>query len=61
MLYKMDLSFESVGEILKSNHSNESINDVTLFTMICEVLVHFCKRGKAATVGGGGGGGGSSG
>ena len=43
-----------MDEILKSNHSNESIIGITLFSMICEVLVHFCKRDKDTAVGGGG-------
>ena len=54
ILYKVVLTFESVDEIPKSNHSNESIIGITLFSMICEVLIHLCKRDKDTTVGGGG-------
>ena len=44
MLYKVVLTFESVGEIVKCDHSNESywaVLDVVLFIMLYKVVLTF--------------------
>ena len=45
MMYKLILTFESAGEILKCNHSNESLTEqylpVVLFIMLYKVVLTF--------------------
>ena len=45
MIYKLVLAFESVDEILKCDHSNESYTEqyfpVVLFTMLCKLVLTF--------------------
>ena len=40
MLYKMVLAFESVGEILKCDHSNESYTVHVLRVLSCDTVYH---------------------
>ena len=42
MLYKVALTFESVDEILKCDHSNESSLGILSFGAVCFSTLKFC-------------------
>ena len=45
ILYKVVLTFESVNEILKCDHSNESSSPVPSHATICFLIFHKIKSG----------------